>query len=636
MNRRFLFLFLGVLLISLYAFGEEQKLSQEYEYQLTERVKNVFSTEMPQGAVERPLCATPIFVEINFNKPRFSAKMTEFLKPYVSRPDFGGDQEYTYDTPGGNIKLHYAKTGTDAVFQANVDVNPLDGVPDYVNLCADIFDLVWAKEVDSMGYNPPPSDNWYQPNGGDGKFDVYLKNISPSYYGYTDPDSSSGNSQSYTSYIVVRNDYNGMCYGHADPYDCLRVTAAHEFFHAIQFGYDASEFEFVDQNNQNTFKPYWMEMSATWMEDEVYDQVNDYLGYLPSFFRHPEWSLKTFSYNNTIADSALHTYGACVWPIYLSEKFGVNIIKDIWYQCGLVAGPNVISCKGDCPGGKSATDIALQARGTTFEKAFREFTVWNYFTGSRARPQIFYSEGDLFPKVKVDSSYDYHTDYPVNSPSGQYHPYGLGSNYIIFKPEEKQGGMQLSFLPSDPDYAFGVSVMGYNENVNEPVIDTVRINHQTGAADAAIYNWTSYNEIILIPAATSRNGDSYFAYSYSADYDSSFHGEQPFPQKDWIGQNFPNPFVISTDTSLTYFPFILSSVSQVEIDVFTVTGERVWHYPPFGKEGQSWTIGDYTERGSCPAWDGKNEKGEYVASGIYIYQVKTKNSSVIKKIAVVR
>lgn len=285
--RRILLIFLCVFLLGQSARGEEQKISQAYENQLLERVGSVFSTEILQEAVEHPICATPIFVQVNFNKPRFSAKMTEYLKPYITRPSYGSDQEYTYNTPGGNIKIHYAKTGTDAVFQANVDVNPLDGVPDYVNRCADIFDSVWTKEVANMGYNPPPSDNWYQPNGGDGKYDIYLKNINLSYYGYTEADSSSSaNSSSYTSYIVVRNDYS-MYGGYDDKIDILRVTAAHEFFHAIQFGYDASEFEFDNPFDVNTYKPYWMEMSSTWMEDMVFTQINDYLGYLPSFFRHP-------------------------------------------------------------------------------------------------------------------------------------------------------------------------------------------------------------------------------------------------------------------------------------------------------------------------------------------------------------
>jgi len=118
----------------------------------------------------------------------------------------------------------------------------------------------------------------------------------------------------------------------------------------------------------------------------VYDDVNDYLGYLSDFFKYPWLSLKTF---RDLSD--LHPYGSCVWPMYLQERFDTTIIRDIWEGCAQVPGNNAI----DYPSGESATDKALQARGITFEEAFREFTVWNYFTGDRARPQLYYSEGAL-------------------------------------------------------------------------------------------------------------------------------------------------------------------------------------------------------------------------------------------------
>jgi hypothetical protein len=314
------------------------------------------------------------------------------------------------------------------------------------------------------------------------------------------------------------------------------------------------------------------------MEDMVYDDVNDYRGYLPSFFNHPEWSLKTFGYNPQ-TDEARHPYGSCVWPIYLSEKFGGDIIKDIWGKCAEKIGDNVLE----------ATDAVLreEARRSTFEDAFKEFTVWNYLTGDRARTQLFYSEGDLFPKVKVDSLH-YHTADTVYSPSGPNNPQGLGSNYIVFRPQEEQGGLKLTFSPTTGEYQ--ITAVGYNENVNEPLVQKFQINQQTGYAETDVYNWTSYNEIIMIPAVTSRNADSSFVYTYSAEYDSSLHGEHPFPQKDYIGQNFPNPFVLNGNSDSTYFPFILSSVSEVEIGVFTISGERVWHYPPPAKEGKEWTI----------------------------------------------
>jgi len=621
--------FIFILLVFQNAQAEKQKLSQAYEQGLLERVRNVFSLEAPEEKVERPICATPIFVEINFNKHRFSAKTARLLKPYISRPDFGENTEDTFNSPDGHFKIHYTRTGEDAVFDADVDVNPPDGVPDYVNCCADIFDYVWVKEVYGLKYDPPPKDDWYQPNGGDGRYDIYLKNIDPLFLGYTAPESSLvARPISYTSYIVVRNDYTGCV--HEDNLDCLRATAAHEFFHAVQFGYDATELEYIELPDDIQIKPYWMEMTAVWMEEMVYDDVNDYLGYLRDFFNEPWLSLKTFR-----SKTDLHPYGSCVWPMYLQERFDdTTIIKEIWEGCGKVRGNNAIDCP-DCPGGKSATDLGLEARGSTFEEAFREFTVWNYFTGDRARTKLFYSEGDLFPQVKVGDLH-YHTTYPVYSPSGPNHPYGLGSNYIIFKPEEKQGGVKLSFSPASEEYDYEISAVGYNKEVNEPVSHEFQINHQTGSAEADVYDWIFYNEIIMIPAAVSRDGDSYFPYTYSAVFDSSYHGEYPFPEKDWVGQNFPNPFVIKSSFDSTYFPFILSSVSEVKIDVFTVSGELIWDYPPPEKEGEEWTIGDYTERGRCPAWDGRNQKGKYVTSGIYIYQVRTKNSTVIKKMAVIR
>ncbi len=632
MKRMFFLAFL--IFIFQNAQAEEQKLSEAYEQQLVERVKSVFSSEAPKEEVERPVCATPIFLEVKANWDRLSARTRKILKSYVERPSYNFT-EYVYDTPEGHFKIHYVREGDNAVFNPDGDLN-VNGHPDWVDTVGMVLEHVWDTELNVLGYNQPPSDGDYpdtEDNGGDGKYDIYLLNIA--YLGYTQGEFivASPYPGSATSFIALDNDY--LEHTQHSQLEWVQVTSAHEFFHAIQMGYDGTEYEREDK----LAKPYWMEMSAVWMEDMVYDGVNDYLGYLSYFFNHPDWSLKTFSYEMIMPDSALHPYGSCVWPIYLTERsypsipagFDATIIRDIWEECAKVPGSNAI----DYPGGESATDKALQARGITFEEAFREFTVWNYFTGTRTRTQLFYSEGDMFPEVKVEDLH-YHTTYPVYSPSGPNHPYGLGSNYIVFKPEEKQGGIKLTFSPADEDYDFEISALGYNKDVNEPVSHEFQINHQTGASETDVYDWTSYNEIIMIPAAASRDGDSFFPYIYSAVFDSSYHGEYPFPQKDWIGQNFPNPFVIESSSDSTYFPFILSSVSEVKIDVFTVSGELIWDYPPPKEEGEEWTIGDYTKRGRCPAWDGRNQKGEYVASGIYIYQVRTKNSTVIKKIAVIR
>ena len=609
-----LFLFRPVL-------AEEQKLSQAYEQKLIEQVESVFSSAA-LGELEHPICATPIFLDMKAKWDRLSAGAKKVLQPYNERPGFS-EPEQTYDTPGSHFKIHYVTEGADAVFQPTVDQNH-NGYPDWVETAGEILDYVWSREVNGLGYRQPPSDGGYPGqynNGGDGRYDVYLLNISSFYLGYTAPEFYvSGSSGPATSYMVLDNDYVGVGSQHTQV-QWMEVTAAHEFFHAIQMGYDGNEFE----EGVSNIKPYWMEMSAVWMEDMVYDHINDYVGYLPSFFLYPWLSIETY---RSLTD--LHAYGCCVWPIFLQESFDDTvIIRQIWEKCGEVPGDNAFN-----PTGGSATDIVLESRGSSFEEVFRQFTAWNYFTGNRARTDQFYSEGDTFPAVLVEHTHP-PPNYPVDNPSGPNHPYGLGSNYVVFKPVDMQGGMHLEFSPAVGG-DFQTTVAGYNQSVHEPVFPHVQSNPQTGAAECDVYNWTSYNDIVLIAAAADRNGDAYFAYTYSAEYDSSLHGDDPFPQQNWIGQNFPNPFVITGSNDWTYFPFVLSAVTEVEINIFTVSGELVWQYPAPGRKSQEWTIGEYTESGQCPAWDGRNQEGEYVSSGIYVYQVKTKNSTVVKKLAVIR
>ena len=78
---------------------------------------------------------------------------------------------------------------------------------------------------------------------------------------------SAYSSSTRSAYCVVDNNFTAAQFfqGTYAPLENLQVTAAHEFFHAVQFAYDA-----VDDQ-------WFMESTATWMEDEIYDDVNDNL-----------------------------------------------------------------------------------------------------------------------------------------------------------------------------------------------------------------------------------------------------------------------------------------------------------------------------------------------------------------------
>ena len=119
---------------------------------------------------------------------------------------------------------------------------------------------------------PPVSD---VDQGGSSQYDIYFQQVP--YYGFTSPELAGPEVwNDFSSHIVVHNTFSPGFPPNDDPeglvLGALKVTIAHEFYHAIQFAYDVSEVSF------------FMEMSSTWMEEMAYPQVNDNYNYLPDFF----------------------------------------------------------------------------------------------------------------------------------------------------------------------------------------------------------------------------------------------------------------------------------------------------------------------------------------------------------------
>ena len=89
--------------------------------------------------------------------------------------------------------------------------------------------------------------------------------------------------------------------------------------------------------------------------------------------------------------------------------------------------------------------------------------------------------------------------------------------------------------------------------------------------------------------------------------------------------NFPNPFSESTQ-----FTFELTSSAEVEILIFTLAGLKV-----------RTIISNYFEQGfNRVIWDGRDNYGQLLANGAYIYQLKAKNdfneTNYIGKLAIIR
>jgi hypothetical protein len=633
--KRLIFL-LVLLTIAVSSYGKQ--FTRAYEDKLIQDVKGIHTQEAiktPDNPTGHPVDATPIILQARHDFPFLSTEARKSLYPLFTRPSFAPDSEYTFDSPGGYFKIHFAKTGTNAVYQPTVDNNG-NGVPDYVDTCAAVLDHIWAKEVDSLGYTPPPSDGSYPsgwPNGGDGLYDIYMFNLGSSYLGATYPETTYAPAPEWvwTSFIEMDNDYTNYPAYHS-RYDWLRVTAAHEFFHAIQMGYDAYENEVI---SETVVHPYWMEMSATWMENEVYDYINDYIYYLPAFFNRPWISLRNFD--------GLHPYASVVWPMYLWERFGkdtTDIIKDIWIKCGEIGGDNVLS----------AIDEILKSPKynkytSSLNEAFQEFSIWNYFTGDRANPSLFgfYSEGPLWcvdppicnTPIRVALTNE-HTLYPATD-TVRLLPEDLASTYISFVPPSDTGGLRIYFEGDlGPEWNF--SIIGYQGSSLPPwdtVVGLTTTPSSMNGMGLVIGSWR-FTDVPMVIARGDTISAQNYQYRSTAEFDPSLNNGLLPPSADRVYQNFPNPFVITEANSTTKFPLSLTSTSDVKLFIFTSSGELVWKHSWLNLSARNYDITNFPDPSFLPfQWDGRNLKGEYVASGIYLYRIVTNGTSTTKKLVVV-
>jgi PKD repeat protein len=98
------------------------------------------------------------------------------------------------------------------------------------------------------------------------------------------------------------------------------------------------------------------------------------------------------------------------------------------------------------------------------------------------------------------------------------------------------------------------------------------------------------------------------------------------PTKFKLAQNYPNPF--NPDT---WIPYQLSADMDVTIWIYNVSGQLV-RILNLGRK----PAGFYTTKERSAYWDGKNEAGEYVASGIYFYTIKAGDFIATKKMVITR
>ena len=366
------------------------------EYAL-ERARTLFGLKEVRhrfGQVARPhprsatLLLRDLALRLNqLNKDDRAAAHGLLARP--TDPLSGGQFDVVYSSPAvdtcsEHMCFHWVEDVGDADAPPPADVDA-DGMRDWVETTVEVFEeQVWAHEIDTLGFRPPKSDESSASNGGDGRLDIYLANLGDDgIYGYCtsdDPNINRLGRPSYpywdvSAYCVVDNDYAAGEYPAQTPLGNLQVTAAHEFLHASQFSYDVTE------------DGWFMEGTAVWVEDEVYDDLDDNHQYLAtSALTKPHKSLDLSSYNFDSGDFMLQ-YGAWLFFRFAEEWLGSDpaIVKEMWQR----ADGSALQEYGDKFSLKAVASAA-SPHGSKFKTLFADFGAANY------SPSLYYEEGAAY------------------------------------------------------------------------------------------------------------------------------------------------------------------------------------------------------------------------------------------------
>ncbi|HJR17972.1 MAG TPA: DUF6055 domain-containing protein, partial [Gemmatimonadales bacterium] len=94
--------------------------------------------------------------------------------------------------------------------------------------------------------------------------------------------------------------------------------------------------------NINVYQSGWLfESHATWAEDAVYDDTNDWHWYINRFLSRPDLPL----FNR-------YVYGSAYFMNYLSETYGIDAPRQVWFAARTRTTPDAVVTLGSAARGK--------------------------------------------------------------------------------------------------------------------------------------------------------------------------------------------------------------------------------------------------------------------------------------------
>ena len=498
--------------------------------------------------------------------------------------------EHDHVSPEGWFRVHYdltpSKSG--AVDPTDRDLNR---VPDWVDDVAHVADSVLGA-YRQLGYTNSLDDHGL---GGGDEYDLYILELSlQQAYGYTWPAPN--------GYMQIDDDYGERLY-ETHGAEGLRVTLAHELFHALQFTYIGGSDAI-----------WWQEATAVFMEDVLYPDINDYWQYLdPNLFsqRHTFFEDPSLPLDYRPSSTDAHMYGAAVFCHFLDQsdpEHGHDAVRYSFERQRLLrsAGTPVI------------VESVEDKMGRAMRELLADFWVWCYFTGSRAIPGRFFADAAGYsypPPNGVPGS-----EWIVQNLSERQHVEGaadvshLGGWIVRFPPDGSKGGFRLRLSPSgagSDSWAWRVAVVAG---------DSVAV-YTPQEGRMTVGGWDAMSDVVLVAANGSTTNDGY-EFTYVTDYDAALVRPAPEPFVVTLHQNRPNPF-----NPATVIPFYLSASAQVSIAVYDAAGRRIRTLldAPGVAPGET-----------SVEWDGTTDSGRRAGPGVYVVRLSADGVTRARRMVLLR
>ncbi len=528
--------------------------------ELLDELRAVFAPEGGTPAAHRPdaprKSVTLLLHEFDAARAGLPAEAVADVEDWLAR-----DADATHVLESPHFRFTYATTGTHAV--PAEDATPANGVPDFVERLAAYGETAWSRLVDDAGFAAPRLAA--------GRVDVGF--LAMSAYGFTRVVDGVPAITLHCTFAGFpdNEDPDGTAAG------CAKVTMAHEFKHASQYVTGAWS------------EGGWLEADATWAEDFVFDEPNDYLRFLPS--------------NSPISspsDWLPVSYEDCVFPAALAEEHGPGVLVDFFARRAAAPGETV----------PATWDAVLRSRGSSWREAMARLALWSWFCGANAPGRPFgFEEADRFPTPPIAAHLE---------TTRQSRLRGMGTEYLLATGAGRSGRPHAS-IAGDLQAPFVAWVVTLQRDGRRGF---ARIPTAANAGAVELpQTWEELATLTVLVTNAATGGE--------APYGASLDGEGAVDAPELAGTtrlelhpNRPNPFRESTVLS-----FSLPAPSAVRISVHDAAGRLVRRLAA----GETFAAGRH-ER----TWDGRDDSGRAAAPGFYAVRVESGGATSVRKLLIVR